>query len=73
MPGYLMTSNRKKAASFSIGTGKRAELSNAQEGPSPNKYSLPSLAVEGPKMTMGIRNHKIMSKNVNPGPNAYNL
>jgi hypothetical protein len=51
-------------------------MSTLDNNPSPNKYVIPSLAVAGPKMTIGNRNYKVMNKNPTiqyPGPNAYDL
>jgi len=76
MPNFTLTSNRKREPKYGFGTSTRSKMSTLEENPSPNKYIIPSLAVSGPKMTMGIRNYKVMSKNptsANPGPNAYNL
>ena len=75
MPNFALTSGRKREPKYGFGTSTRSALAT-MDVPSPNKYDIPSKALEGPKMTMGTRNYKVMNRNptsANPGPNAYNL
>jgi len=76
MPNFTLTSGRKRDPHYGFGTSTRSAMTSLEASPSPNKYVIPSQAVSGPKMTIGIRNYKIMNKNptsANPGPNAYDL
>jgi len=76
LPNIDLTSGRRREPKYGFGTSTRSAMSTLDNNPSPNKYVIPSLAVAGPKMTIGNRNYKVMNKNPTiqyPGPNAYDL
>ena len=57
LPNIAVGSNRRRDPKFSFGTGTRSALHLVRETPAANKYVIPSLAVGGPKMTIGQRNY----------------